>query len=244
MGEKLCNLCDREFDYIQAKDVAEYDRIVVGSYSCFNYFQLLTARDIDLSKRKFDIVIPTIPQMQLNKCCNEKILNLIEKAHSVVVNDYGMLSLMYDRVDNKKIRLGRCFIKDYRDSRYPEYDRSYHKGYIQSQMEILKKLGYEISSIESDIISSDYDLSDLENIEVYYHFPFRIVSMSHICEFAAIGKEIEQKFIPDDCCSAQCLQYSYTGNGLYKYGRGVYDLLSDEYLSQFDGSTNIIFLSR
>ena len=115
--QAICDSIDylREFDYIQAKDVAEYDRIVVGSYSCFNYFQFLTARDIDLSKREFDIVIPTIPQMQLNKCCNEKILNLIEKAHSVVVNDYGMLSLMYDRVDKKKIRLGRCFIKDYKN---------------------------------------------------------------------------------------------------------------------------------
>lgn len=244
MGEKLCNLCDREFDYIQAKDVAEYDRIVVGSYSCFNYFQFLMAKDIDFSKRKFDIVIPTIPQMKLNECCIEKIISLIEKAHSVVVNDYGMLSLMYDRVDSNKIRLGRCFIKDYRDFRYPEYDRSYHKGYIQSQIEILKKLGFEINSIESEIITSDYDLSSLDNINVYYHFPFRMVSMSHICEFAAIGKKIEQKFVPDDLCIAQCLQYSYSGNGLYKYGRGVYDLLSDEYLSQFDDSVNIIYYPR
>lgn len=244
MGEKLCNLCDRSFEYIQTKDISGYERVVVGSYSCFNYFTFLFQKEMSFINQEYDIVIPIIPQMQLEIMSNKKIVSMIEKAHSVVINDYGMLSYLYDIVDHTKIRLGRCFIKDYRDFRYTEYDHSYHKGYISTQIQILKNLGYEISSLESDIITSDYDLSDLENINIYYHFPFRMVSMSRICEYASIGKNIEQKFKPDDNCSAQCLQYFYTGNGLYKYGKGLYDLLSKEYLSQFDNSVNMIIFPR
>ena len=73
MGEKLCNLCDRSFEYIQTKDISGYERVVVGSYSCFNYFTFLFQKEMSFINQEYDIVIPIIPQMQLEIMSNKKM---------------------------------------------------------------------------------------------------------------------------------------------------------------------------
>ena len=243
-GEKLCNLCDRSIEFIENFKTDEYNRIVIGSYTCLNYLKYLAEDAGDVKNVQYDIVIPVISQMQSNILNDSSMIGLFKQAHSVVINDYGMLDYFNEKGLGEKIRLGRCFVKDYRDFRYPEYDHSYHKGYIKTQIDVLRRLGYAINSIETDIISSDYDLSTLYDCDIYYHYPFRMVSLSHICEFASIGKDIEKKFIPDDTCSFQCQKHYYLGNGLYKMGRGLYDLLSEEYLTQFNDSINLIIFPR
>ncbi len=231
----IVNLCDRDFQEILER-IHEKDMpiVQVGSYSCANYFIHVIKFIAGPSKEVFasngfDLVIPTLPEHYLNVLESEEFHVCCDRCRQIVVNDYGILQYLNGQYN---IRMGRLFFKDYRDHRYKEYDSAEYEAKAGAVLDFVFNSGIRINAFENDIITQNYSFSHNKPLEVYLHYPYRQISMSHICEYASIGKKIEDKYIPDDFCSMQCLKIKLISPE-YKYikvGKSVYDILDEQYL--------------
>lgn len=245
--EIIWNLCDRSIGDIEAyKDRCqgeEMPRIQLGSYSCGNYFEKFLKHFLELKKGEFDLVVPTLPEHRVSLLDSKEFRQCCQNARQLVVNDFGLLDKLSSH--RYEIRMGRLFFKDYRDHRYEEYDASNYCGKATALLDFVMKQGFSVVAIESDIITKKYSLQLPKGISAYFHFPYRQISMSHICEFAAINKNIDDKFIPDDDCDLQCLNVYLEAKraGYFKMGRNVYDSLDDSYLSNNYWKENMILSS-
>ena len=244
--EIILNLCDRSIKTIYSKD-NEWNPsfIQVGSYTCGNYFINLMKEINNLEKGSFDLVIPTFAEHQLNIIKTKEFLDCCDNCRQIVVNDFGMLNILHTTYNN--VRLGRLFFKDYRDHRYSDYDKSKYCGKVFALVDFIEKCKIKIVAIENDIITQNYQvLSNNEKIKIYLHYPYRQVSMSHICEYASIGKKIEEKYIPDDNCTMQCLKIKIKSNeyGYLKIGKSVFEILNEQYLRNFNNKNNFIITPR
>lgn len=240
----IINCTDRDPSTISttfAKSAAAHPavkaRLQIGSYSCGNYFfyilenQYLTAYVME--RGEYDLVIPVFSEKQREQFEGVSEHLLLKQARHIVINDFGMLQRFKS---DDRVRLGRLLFQENRDHRYTEYDSEYH-GQTKADVlvDALRGMGFHISAVENDMIAKGYMLN-LKDIDVYYHFPYRLISTSHICEFAAIGKDIEKKFIPDDECSFQCfhtrvcVEERANHTAYLKVGRSVFDYLSDDWL--------------
>ncbi len=239
----IINLCDRPFEQIM-KFICYYKdiKILIGSYTCNNYFKnlLVFFENKTAILGNFDIVIPTFNEENLVLYESSYFNNIISKANKIVINDFGILA----KADLSKIRLGRLINKEYRDKRYPEYDGSEYVTKLGVLVSDLKSIGFDINEAETDIITKQFITNNISDIKLYYHFPYRQISSCHICEFASIGKEIEKKFQPDDMCDMQCHKVMIYTEKYIKYGKGVYDILLDDYLRNININNNIIFTPR
>lgn len=241
----VINLCDRNFkeifSWIQRKDIPI---IQVGSYTCANYFiqaiKFLTVTDTEMFVlRGFDLVIPTLPEHYLDILESDEFHVCCDRCRQIVVNDFGTLQYLNEQYD---IRMGRLFFKDYRDHRYKEYDFSEYEGKSTSVLDFVLNSGIQIVAYENDIITQNYKFNYYKNLETYLHYPYRQISMSHICEYASIGKDIKDKYIPDDLCSMQCFNVNIK-SAEYKYlkvGKSVYDILDEQYLKNIENKYYLI----
>ena len=218
-------------------------RLQIGSYTCGGHFfgltQWLKKNPLPADAAGYDLVLPVFSESQLDWLSVAD--DILKCARHIVVNDYGLLRHFSG---DKRVRLGRLLFRDYRDHRYKEYEtnRTYQAKAV-SLINVLREMGYEIFSVENDMITADYAV-DLGQIHIYYHFPYRQVSSAHICEFAAIGKPVEKKFIPDDACAFQCFDVKIRHEaGYMKIGRSVFDILPESWLSAMPRS-RIIYTPR
>ena len=211
----LINLCDRPFGQITEFRHHNDMKILIGSYTCTNYFRKLLVffEEKNNVPENFDIVLPTFNEESLMLYELSCFHKLISKADKIVVNDFGALM----RTDLSKIRLGRLINKEYRDKRYSEYDSSEYFTKFDVLVQDLKSMGFDISEAETDIITKQFVTSSMNGTKLYYHFPYRQISSCHIM----IYTEKEKYF---------------------KYGKSVYDILSDDYLQNIN--ENIIFTPR
>lgn len=213
------------------------ERIYIGSYFCAQYFLNLPKKVIDdvlefckADNIKVTLVIPTFSEKNLDKG-KEKIgeitQSLGEVADEVTVNDYGMLKYMSEQY-KLKLNMGRLFMKDYRDLRYPEYFNTTLKPKIFTAY--LDKLiaEYNISGLEFDPTHQTVNLENCpQNIEVGMHGPYCYATVGQICEFGSIHQEIEKKFRPNAVCQGECnsnvYRYKFNdGHEWLRVGRAVY----------------------
>ena len=139
----------------------------------------------------------------------------------------------------------RLFFKDYRDQRYNDHDNSEYYGKARQLLSFVEKCGITVSAIENDIVTKKYHLPIDNNVLRYYHFPYRQISTGHICEFSAIGMNIESKFKPDDNCEMQCAKmFIKSSSGYIKIGKSVYDIIDVNYLSVVSQGDYIIYTPR
>lgn len=208
-------------------------QIQIGSYTCGNYFlgllHWLNQNLLPVDLTGYDLVIPVFSESQLEKFRSHMTDMVIQKARYIVVNDWGILRSFSGR---QKVRLGRQLFRDYRDHRYPAYEESRtYQAKVGTLIAALRNMKYEIAAVENDLITINYQ-TDLDPIDIYYHFPYRQISSAHICEFAAIGKPVEKKFIPDDDCNFQCFDVKiHHESGYLKIGRNIFDVLGEDWLS-------------
>ena len=231
----VVNCTDRRFTEIeQIYQIARQNtvcRLQIGSYTCGSYFWgllgWLKENPLPAEITGYDLVLPVFSESQLDWL--HAADNVLECARHIVVNDYGMLRHFSG---DKRVRLGRLMFRDYRDHRYKEYEtNSTYQAKAVALITVLQKMGYEIFSVENDRITAEYTV-DLGQIDIYYHIPYRQVSSTHICEFAAIGKPVEKKFIPDDSCAYQCFDVKIRHEaGYIKIGRSIFDMLPDSWLN-------------
>lgn len=246
--EVIINLCDRPIEYNQAYfegNVKNKNYILVGSYTCPNYFSFFINSKLAQKIKNFDIVVPIFPEHLYSQIIeSSKFYSIIKKARTVVVNDWGMLKRLVNLKDIN-LRLGRLFFRDYRDHRYEEYDNSEYISKMMNTIQIAKDIGMISNEVESDIITKKLILPS--KIKVYLHFPYRQVSMSHICEFAAIGKSLDEKFIPNDKCFMQCKNqiFIFEKSGYIKVGNNVYNKLQEEEeIKDLLSEYNVIFTPK
>lgn len=223
--EKIINLCDRSYILVEEickKNIYGNSVVLIGSYTCANY--LVGLLDYNIPFEEYDLVLPVLPEYLLSLLENEKLESMCKKARSIVVNDIGILSY-YNRKLYKNIRLGRLFFREYKDHRYEEYHNSSYESKISEIIVFLRGMKLDFVSVEADLptINTQFDV----DCSVYIHLPYRQVSTSRICEYASIGKAIEEKYIPDDKCCYQCFiqLLEYPVSGYTKVGKNVYDLV-------------------
>lgn len=227
----------------------ECERIYIGSYFCAQYFLNLPNKIIEdvtnfceEEKVKVTLVIPIFSERNLDKGkekIEEFINNFKEVIDEVTVNDYGMLEYMTKQYQ-LKCNIGRLFMKDYRDLRYPEYFNTtlYPKIFTSYFKELMTT--YNIKGLEFDPTHKTVNLetcpqssitASLEkcprDVEMGMHRPYCYMTVGQICEFGSIHKEIEKKFRPNEVCQGECnsniFRYQFDdGHEWLRVGRAVY----------------------
>lgn len=253
----VINCTDRRFEeigliYRQVAVDLKHDscRYQIGSYTCGNYFfgLLRWLRDHPDSRpeKGYDLVIPIFSETQLEKFERYEKAPIFQFAKYIVVNDYGMLRRLAGKY---RVRLGRMLFQDYRDHRYPEYESEPNYQFKSDVvLDMLQKMGYRDLAMENDLITEYY--SDvLAGTCVYYHIPYRQISSAHICEFAALGKPAEKKFVPNDSCEFQCFKVRIRQTiesqhvEYWKIGRSVFDIIPKGWQDSLVGS-RLIYTPR
>ena len=192
-------------------------RIYIGSYFCSHYFLHLTEWDFTqiftYAKQadcKITLVLPVFTQKNLGSA--KKFLDRLscrfdDGIDEITVNDYGMLVYISSKYC-VRVNLGRLFMKDYRDPRYPEYFNQVFSpaGFTKSLYSFIKK--YRIHMVELDPTHRELDLSNKpDKVRIAIHTPFCYMTTGQICEYASIAKPLEKKFRPNMECEAECLTH-------------------------------------
>ncbi|MCH5260581.1 MAG: hypothetical protein J1F18_12545 [Lachnospiraceae bacterium] len=226
-----CNPSDILSRYQRIQVRFENTGLAVGSYLCGNYFRnLCAAVTVSELPTSYDLVLPILAQHDLPLLEEPRTQLLIREAQHLVVNDPGMLMRLGGKAN---VRLGRLFFRAYRDHRYPAYEQSMVKNdKLKTLVSALQKTGCKFSAVECEMVGSADQIVADERLNCYYHVPYRLISAIRICEYASVGKPVDQKFLPDDQCGFQCF-YSHIEypdvsfqNGYVKWGRGLYDRVS------------------
>lgn len=235
--EKVIDYCDFPIDTIEG--FHENDEILIGSYTCGNYFLYLLKQLNSLLRKlpehiKLCMVMPPLSENQL--CEVIDILSArkeyTSKIYKLIINDFGGIEIHKNYFSKCSIGLGRILFRQYRDFRYNEYSSSILSVHT-SLLETVKQYFISPTSIDIDCIGYNMDLSNVpSDIQVYLHYPAILSTYGHICEFASISKDIKQKFRPDSACNNECFSCAlcYKNNNMtyYKIGRGIYYYIPNE----------------
>ncbi len=229
-------------------DFEKCERIYIGSYFCGQYFLNLPNKIIENVRTfceaenvKITLVIPTFSEKNLDRGkdkIDDMVSYLKEVLDEVTINDYGMLEYMAKQY-KLKCNMGRLFMKDYRDLRYPEYfNTTLHPKIFTSYFnELIKE--YDINSIEIDPTHKTINLETCpqketasletcpQGLVVGVHGPYCYMTVGQICEFGSIHKEIDKKFRPNGVCQGECnshvIRYKFNdGHEWLRVGRAVY----------------------
>lgn len=212
------------------------ERVYIGSYFCAQYFLNIPHKIIEEIKAfcqaeniQVTLVIPIFSERNLERGKQkiEAYINALKEVlDEVTVNDYGMLDYITKHY-NLKYNIGRLFMKDYRDIRYPEYFNTtlYPKAFNSYFYKIIEK--YQINAIEFDPTHKIVNLETCPQIEMGMHRPYCYVTVGQICEFGSIHKDIEKKFRPNEVCQGECNDNIFCyefgdGHRWLRIGRAVY----------------------
>ena len=215
------------------------ERIYFGSSFCGQYFLSIKAQVVDELIKvcqkegyKLGLVIPTFTQKNLER--GKKHIASYEKymgdiIDEIVVNDYGMLDYIYKMYNGKiKLNMGRLFMKDYREIRYPEYFNQVYKPKIFTPYldKLIEK--YNIKGMLFDATHKTVDFSEKpEEIEIGIYEPYTYMTVGQICELGSTHLPIEKKFRPNFGCKQECnehvIQYFVNeGVNWLRIGRTIY----------------------
>ena len=226
--EMLMNYTDIGFQYLN--DIVTDNRILLGSYSCGNYFAGLL-KYIDSNKIKlkdYDLVIPILAEHQLDVLESKSFQKLALSAKNVVVNDYGTLYFLRNR--KLSIRLGRLLFRLYRDTRYDDVENKTIELKLLDYYDFLHNTGCRFDSVEIDLVSTNMRLED-DGIDIFVHYPYRLLSCTRICEFAAKNREGKVVFQAEAHCCQECFNVfaKFENTNCYKIGKCIYEKLDKTY---------------
>ncbi|MDO5291728.1 MAG: hypothetical protein Q4F05_03155 [bacterium] len=192
-------------------------RIYIGSYFCSQYFLHLTEADckevLEYAKEhnsKVTLVIPIVTEKNLKrvKLRIDSFINyfgtLIDE---ITVNDYGMLAYIH-RKYKVKLNLGRLFMKDYRDPRYPEYFNGPFRPRVFTKYICQLVKAYHVHAMEFDPTHRQLDfLKKPDDVLIGLHLPYCYMTTGQICEYSSVDQEIQDKFRPNTECNVECLSH-------------------------------------
>lgn len=223
----LCEVADNLYEAYESIDnivtsaekrqgVKHYARIYIGSNFCSQYFlnlsQILLEKISEYASKeniKVTLVLPVFTEKNLERAKSsiDKYMAILGKVlDEITVNDYGMLEHIASTYKEIGINMGRLFMKDYRDPRYPKYFEVALKPRIFTKYldELIKTYG--ITGMEFDPTHMEIDFEGKpQHIEIGLHEPYCYMTVGQICEFASIHKDISQKFRPNSLCERECM---------------------------------------
>lgn len=229
---------DCKIDRIKKKaEIETLERIYIGSYFCAQYFLKLEDELVEdlvnyamKTGIKITLVVPIISQKNLEEA-QKKLKGYCQYFDTcldeITVNDYGMLVYIHQTFE-VGLNMGRLFMKDYRDPRYPDYFKLplEPKIFTNYLNHIIDK--YQVDTMEFDPTHEVIDFSKKpKNIRIAIHTPFCYMTVGQICEYASINKEIEKKFRPNQPCAKECqetiIRYDLKdGREWVRIGRAIY----------------------
>lgn len=222
----LINCTDVRFDIL--KNYLDKE-ILIGSYACDNYFikilEFLNERRLRL--KSYELVVPILSESRIAILKSELFKKAAKKAKKIVVNDYGTLQLLSQ--ENYTCRLGRLLFHQYRDSRYAEVEnRQVHIQY-SALTELLIRKGCKFDSMEIDLVSKNMEID--RDLDIYIHYPLRLLSVTRICEFCGEIEGQSVRFAEEKECNLECMSvYIQVENtSCVKRGRAVYEKLNEDY---------------
>lgn len=229
MGEETTNIVnctDYRFDYLKMY-VNKW--IMIGSYSCDNYFLKLMKYidDLHIVFEMYDLVIPILSESSIGILNDDLFKRIAKNARQIVVNDYGVLKALSK--EQYSLRLGRLLFYQYRDSRYDEVESRNLELEYDSFSKYMYGQECEFDAIEIDLASKHMVITG--DMTVYVHYPYRLLSITRICEFCGQKENGYYRFSPELQCSFQCLDVflKIKNTGCVKRGKSIYEKLTDEY---------------
>lgn len=243
MIQSAYNLCDIDIRFFKdaggmAEDLQRLAEqgtglIYAGSYFCTNYFLNWTRYAEDLIRMvreagmSFSAVIP-VPSDRTLPAVKDSLIKLDPLVDELIVNDYGTLAACGSEL-NSPLILGRLFMRQSRDPRYPDLMNSSFR--IPFPVTSLKKYqrDYHVAGIEMEGFGDTIDAQELpEGMTFCMHRPWYMMSCDFICEDASAALPIEKKFRPDTDCGMECCGvshlYQLLNGQVVKVGRGIYAL--------------------
>lgn len=192
-------------------ELNDYNRIYIGSYFCSRLFLDYIRFDKIISIiKKLDVpvtlVLPIVTERDLDEMKKRigKIIQSYDCIDEITVNDFGMAGYISKSYPGIKMNFGRLFFKDQRDVRNSDYFAHTTTAFALSDIEWFRAR-YKVNAIELDITNKQQDIDKYkEMLEIGLHTPYTYVSTGNICKFASIGKDIQHKFRPNDCCKNEC----------------------------------------
>ncbi|WP_167958748.1 hypothetical protein [Anaerosporobacter faecicola] len=190
------------------------ERIYIGSYFCAQYFIHMKDSTVEqvmaYAKHmgiRVTLVIPILPQKDLEEG-KKKVEGYVDyfegNMDEITVNDYGMLSYIHETYD-VRLNMGRLFMKDYRDPRYPNFFKTVLRPKIFTRYLTHLIEEYQIDGMEFDRTNIAVNLEKKpKGIVIGMHTPFCYMTVGQICEYASINKQLEKKFRPNQGCGKEC----------------------------------------
>jgi hypothetical protein len=228
-GQMVSAVCD-------AANFPYCSRIYLGSYFCSRYFLSLDTAFFEEARifceqyqLAMTLVIPIFSPDSL-ETGKDRIATLLEACapclDELTVNDYGMLASVQDYP--LAINLGRLFMKNPRDPRYPEHFLATAEPLLSSPASDEMAARYRLTGLEVDPTNQVLDFQANKTIlALGIHLPYCFMSTGHICEYAARDKRPGKKFFPEAPCNLECLDIHTRyqpeqGAALIKFGRSVF----------------------
>lgn len=215
------------------------ERIYIGSSFCSRSFLFMEHKQLEKimavcekEKMKVSLVVPIFTEKNLvtGKVLIEKLLATFKGAiDEIVVNDYGMLRYIASTYKGSiDLAMGRMFMKDYREPRYPEYFNTPYrpKAFTPYFKEIIRQ--YDVKAILCDATHRHLDLSQKpEGVEIGVYEPYTYMTVGQICEIGSSHLPIDKKFRPNGPCLEECVHekrqyFIEDGRRWLKLGRTIY----------------------
>lgn len=216
------------------------ERLYAGSYFCENYFCALTD-SFHESMRAFcnryelkaTLVVPIIGQAFLDRAwarLNEVLERFDDVYDEVVVNDVASYLELASQTD-KRVGLGRLFVKEQRDARIARLMTGVATPTLSAEAMECIEASQTRPLLEIDPMADTVDASALlescPEAEVAIHLPYCYATTGRNCGPASIDEPVDQKFILGHDCSRHCLRmrqgYLADGKTYYvKHGRAFY----------------------
>jgi hypothetical protein len=213
------------------------ERIYFGQETCENLIPSI--EDVENALRYcsehefgFSFVTPYVAPKGIRKIIDLlDFLNTCEEEVEVVINDFGILQLVYTRYNNLKPVLGRLLTKLKRDPRFSlsGYDISNSdikniKKVEQNQAIALQSAGIDMPQFRKFLKEKNIDRIGFDSVpqglnpkslkkwdfEVDVYWPWVYITSGRNCAIAAYTQPGKSFHPTDEPCSFQCRSYEFT----------------------------------
>lgn len=202
----------------------DINRIYIGNEFCHNLFPEIKLLKGMMQKAKEESLEITLCFTYMRECYIEKTKDIIEAVYNwcnenntkmeIIINDFGMLKLLKDKIDIFKLSLGVLLNKRKKDPRY-----IYKKGYLENKELIAT------NSLNSSIFTKFLKECKIERYEYEncgykisiadghhsMHIPFYQTNTSQYCPLYAMCTTMNrgnQKLVTD--CPKYCSDYVFS----------------------------------
>ena len=196
-------------------------RIYIGDEFCSNrlpgvkdfvrFFRLAEGQDLQVT-----LLTPMMSNHGLDHCL--ALIDFIaaeQSATEIVVNDFGLLSLLREKYPQIKRAAGRLLNKGYKDPRLLDHEvfkdlsdetrsllneSTFDHPFFQEMAQTLK-----VERLERDLLPyGETRMPESNGLKTAIYFPFGYITTGRICWTATFTQSRKAAFVPPGCCHRPC----------------------------------------